>query len=105
MMMLSKKRVGIASFDYWTRRLYLPNAIYVLYKTMHNINYNNNSKLLNHLRLFIRIKDNEKQYCLPITGNKRYFFMKKKYMTSDACGSFIVIFIPEASSPRPPMFI
>lgn len=77
-MMLSKKRVGIASFDYWTRRLYLPNAIYVLYKTMHNINYNNNSKLLNHLRLFIRIKDNEKQYCLPITGNKRYFFMKKK---------------------------
>lgn len=25
-------------------------------------------------------------------------------MTSGACGSFIVIFIPEASSPRPPMF-
>lgn len=25
-------------------------------------------------------------------------------MTSGACGSFIVIFIPEASLPRPPMF-
>lgn len=25
-------------------------------------------------------------------------------MTSGACGSFIFIFIPEASSPRPPMF-
>lgn len=63
--MLSKKRVGIASFDYWTRRLYLPNAIYVLYKTMHNIHYNNNFKLLIQLRLSIRLKDNEKQYRLP----------------------------------------
>lgn len=76
MMMLSKRRVGIDSFDYWTRRLKLPNAIYVLYKTMHNINYNNNLKLLIQLRLSIRLKDNEKQYRLPRLG-KRCFFMKK----------------------------
>lgn len=43
---------------------------------MHNINYNNNLKLLIQLRLSIRLKDNEKQYRLPRLG-KRCFFMKK----------------------------
>lgn len=71
---------------------------------MHNIHYNNNFKLLIQLRLSIRLKDNEKQYRLPRLG-KLYFFMKKKLIYDVRClWQLYFIFIPEASSPRPPMF-